>query len=55
MGTERLARACLEQDGETISLIPPHLQALEEVEREGILGLVKVLREEGIDSVRYAL
>ncbi len=34
---------------------PPHLKALEEIEREGIPGLVEVLREEGIDAVRYAL
>ena len=34
---------------------PPHLQALEEVERAGIPGLLEVLREEGIDGVRYAL
>jgi hypothetical protein len=32
---------------------PPHLKALEEIERdgEGIPGLVEVLREEGIDAV----
>ena len=34
---------------------PPHLQALEEVERAGISGLLEVLREEGVDGVRYAL
>lgn len=33
----------------------PHLQALEEVERASIPGLLEVLREEGIDAVRYAL
>jgi hypothetical protein len=33
----------------------PHLKALEEIERNGIPGLVKVLREEGIDAVRYVL
>ncbi len=33
----------------------PHLQALEEIERDGIPGLVEVLREEGLDGVRYAL
>jgi hypothetical protein len=32
-----------------------HLKALEEIEREGISRLVEVLREEGIDAVRYAL
>jgi hypothetical protein len=34
---------------------PPHLRALEEVERAGTPGLLEVLREEGIDGVRYAL
>lgn len=34
---------------------PPHLQALKEVERAGLPGLLEVLREEGIDGVRYAL
>jgi hypothetical protein len=34
---------------------PPHLQALEEIEKSGISGLVEVLREEGLDGVRYAL
>ncbi len=34
---------------------PPHLKALEEIEREGVPGLVEVLRESGIDAVRYAL
>ena len=34
---------------------PPHLKALEEIEHEGIPGLVEVLREEGIDAVRYVL
>ena len=33
----------------------PYLKALEEIEREGIPGLVEVLREEGIDAVRYLL
>lgn len=32
-----------------------HLKALEEVEREGIPGLVEVLREEGMDAVRQVL
>jgi hypothetical protein len=36
-------------------MTPPHLQALEEIGRDGIPGLVEVLREEGIDGVRYAL
>jgi hypothetical protein len=34
---------------------PPHLEALEEVERAGIPGLLEMLSEEGIDGVRYAL
>ena len=34
---------------------PPHLKFLEEIEREGIPGLVEVLREEGLDAVRYVL
>jgi hypothetical protein len=34
---------------------PPHLQALDEIERAGLPGLLEVLREEGIDSVRCAL
>jgi hypothetical protein len=34
---------------------PPHLRVLEEVEETGIAGLVEVLREEGLDGVRYAL
>jgi hypothetical protein len=33
----------------------PHLKALEELEREGISSLVVVLREEGIDAVRWPL
>ncbi len=38
-----------------MSPTPPHLQALEEIERDGIPGLVEVLREEGLDGVRYVL
>jgi hypothetical protein len=34
---------------------PPHLKALEETEREGIPGLVEVLREEGVEALRYVL
>ena len=34
---------------------PAHLQALEEIERAGISGLIEVLRQEGLDGVRYAL
>lgn len=33
----------------------PHLQALEEIERDGIPGLVEVLCEEGVETVRYVL
>lgn len=38
-----------------MSPTPPHLKALEEIEREGIPGLVEVLREEGIEAVRHVL
>jgi hypothetical protein len=31
------------------------LRTLEEIEEAGIPGLLEVLREEGIDAVRYAL
>jgi len=31
-----------------MSPTPPHLQALEEIEKAGIPGLVEVLREEGL-------
>jgi hypothetical protein len=34
---------------------PPYLKALKEIERHGSPGLMEVLREEGIDGVRYAL
>lgn len=34
---------------------PPHLETLEEIERDGIPGLIEVLREGGIDAVRYTL
>ncbi len=36
-------------------MTPPHLKALKEIEREGIPGLVEVLREEGVEAVRYVL
>ena len=36
-------------------MTPPHLKALQEIEREGITGLVEVLSEEGVDAVRYVL
>lgn len=35
--------------------IPPHLRTLEEIEREAMPGLVKVLEKEGVEAVRYAL
>ena len=38
-----------------MSPTPPHLKTLEELEKEGLPGLVEVLREEGIDAVRYVL
>ena len=34
---------------------PRHLKTLEEIERECIPGLVRVLKEEGLEAVRYAL
>jgi hypothetical protein len=35
---------------------PPHLKALQEIEKTGIPGLlVEVLRKEGLDAVRYVL
>ena len=34
---------------------PPHLKPLEDMEKTGIPGLVEVLREEGLDTVRYVL
>jgi Holliday junction resolvase len=37
-----------------VSSIPEHLKIREEIEREGISGLVEVLREEGIETVRSA-
>jgi hypothetical protein len=38
-----------------MSSTPEHLKALEEIEREGIPGLIEVLREEGLNGVRYTL
>ncbi len=40
---------------EAVKDTPAHLKVLEEIEREGIPGLVKVFREEGIDAIRYVL
>ncbi len=34
---------------------PPHLKILEEIEKTSIRGLVEVLREEGLEAVRYFL
>ena len=34
---------------------PPHLRALEEIEKTSVSGLVEMLREEGLDTVRYVL
>jgi hypothetical protein len=33
----------------------PHLRTLEEIERTCVPGLVEVLRQEGVEGVRYAL
>jgi hypothetical protein len=33
----------------------PHLKTLEEIERTCVPGLVEVLRQEGVEGVRYAL
>jgi hypothetical protein len=33
----------------------PHLKALEEIERECLLDLVRVLRKEGLEAIRYTL
>ncbi len=38
-----------------MSTTPEHLKTLEEIEYECTPGLVEVLREEGIDAVRYVL
>ena len=34
---------------------PKHLEALEEIEKDGLPGLVEVLRQEGLEAVRYVL
>ena len=34
---------------------PEHLEALEEIERHGLAGLVEVLRLEGLEAARYVL
>ena len=38
-----------------MSSTPPHLKALKEIERKCIPGLIEVLRQEGLEAVRYAL
>ena len=35
--------------------MPEHLEALEEIERDGLPGLVEVLRQEGLDAARFIL
>ena len=35
--------------------IPPHLRISEEIQKTGTPSLVEVLREEGIEAVRYVL
>jgi hypothetical protein len=34
---------------------PGHLEALEEIERDGLPGLTEVLRQEGLDAARFVL
>ena len=34
---------------------PEHLEVLEEIERDGLPGLGEVLRQEGLEAVRYVL
>ena len=34
---------------------PEHLEALEEIETHGLPGLAEVLRQEGLEAVRYVL
>ncbi len=38
-----------------MSPMPEYLEALEEIERDGLPGLVEVLRQEGLDAVRLVL
>ena len=35
--------------------MPEHLEALEEIETHGLPGLAEVLRQEGLEAVRYVL
>jgi len=35
--------------------MPEHLEALEEIERDGLPGLAEVLHQEGLEAIRYVL
>jgi hypothetical protein len=43
------------KDGAKMSTAPRHLRILDEIERQCLPGLVNVLREEGLEAVRYFL
>jgi hypothetical protein len=43
------------KDGAKMKDTAQHLRTLEEIERDCIPGLVNVLREEGLEAVRYIL
>jgi hypothetical protein len=47
----------LNQQGISVKVMSmaEHLKTLEEIEREGLPGLAEVLRQEGLDAVRYVL
>ncbi len=45
----------IERDIAVVGSTPPHLKTLEEIEHDCIPGLVEVLREEGLEAVRYFL
>ena len=38
-----------------MGLTPEHLEALEEIETNGLPGLTETLRKEGLEAVRYVL
>jgi hypothetical protein len=38
-----------------VKSVPEYLKVLEEIERYGLPGLAEVLRQEGIEAVRYVL
>ncbi len=38
-----------------VGTTPEHLEALEDIERDGLPGLMEVLRQEGLEAVRYVL